>query len=106
MNRRKSDCSVYGVATDGLKYVFITITHEGTLLFSKQFDIVKDDLPIVLGCFQYILEKAIFMSPNLSDSPKSGLLQNETLNDEADEALDPDDSPYIYDSDDSDEVFY
>jgi len=41
--------SVYGVATDGLKYVFVTITNEGVLLFSKQFDVMNGDLPVVSG---------------------------------------------------------
>jgi hypothetical protein len=31
INRGRSDTSVYGVATDGLSYVFVTITHEGVL---------------------------------------------------------------------------
>jgi hypothetical protein len=66
INRGKRDCSVYGIATDGLKYVFVTITNDGTLLFSKQFDVEKGDLPVVLGCLRYILEKAVSMSPNSS----------------------------------------
>jgi len=37
------------VATDGLKYVFVTITNEGVLLFSKQFDAMNGDLPVVSG---------------------------------------------------------
>ena len=100
INRGKRDSSVYGIATDGLKYVFVTITNEGALLFSKQFDVEKGDLPFVLGCLRYILERAISMSPN-------SLLQSETMvsvDDDADEVLDPDDSSYIAgDSDDSDE---
>jgi len=100
INRGKRDSSVYGIATDGLKYVFVTITNEGALLFSKQFDVEKGDLPFVLGCLRYILERAISMSPNSS-------LQSETMvsvGDDADEVLDPDDSSYLAgDSDDSDE---
>jgi len=49
INRAKSNFSVYGVATDGLKYVFVTITNEGVLLFSKQFDVMNGDLPVVSG---------------------------------------------------------
>lgn len=100
INRGRSDSSqaVYGVATDGLKYVFVTITNDGVLVFSKQFDVMSDDLPVVLGCLQYILEKTISMSPNLF--PKSGSLQSETMNmdDDADEVFDPDDSSYLGDS--------
>lgn len=77
------------MATDGLKYLFVTITNEGLLLFSKQFDVMSGDLPLVLGCLQYILERAIAMSPNTF--PKVGVLQNDA---DADEGLDLSDSPY------------
>jgi len=77
INRGKRDFSVYGIATDGLKYVFVTITNEGTLLFSKQFDVEMGDLPLILGCLRYILERAISMSPN--SSQKDGALQSETM---------------------------
>jgi len=93
INRGKTDSSVYGVATDGLKYIFVTITNEGNLLFSKQFDFMSGDLPVVLGCLRYILEKAMAMSPNTS--PKVGVLQNDADADDADEGLDPDNSPYM-----------
>ena len=49
INRGKFDSSVYGVATDGLKYVFVTITHEGVVRFSKQFDVMNGELPVILG---------------------------------------------------------
>jgi hypothetical protein len=75
------------VATDGLKYLFVTITNEGVLLFSKQFDVVSGDLPVVLGCLRYILEKAIAMSANTSPKDVDA--------DDADEGLDPDDCPYM-----------
>ena len=89
INRGRSDSSVYGIATDGLNYVFVTITNDGVLQFSKQFDIMCDDFPVVLGCLQYILEKTISMLPPF--------LRSETIDmdDDADEVLDPDDSPYL-----------
>jgi len=75
INRGKSDSSVYGVATDGLKYLFVTITHGGILQQTKQFDIMDGGLPAVLGSFRFILNKAI--SPTIS--PKSGVLQNQEM---------------------------
>jgi len=63
MNRGRSDTSVYGVATDGLLYVFLTITHEGVLKQSRQFDIMRGGLSTVLGCLKYILEIAMSMTP-------------------------------------------
>ena len=53
---------------------------------------MRGDLPVVLGCLRYILEKAIAMSPNTS--PKSGVLRDKKMGDDADEELELDDSPY------------
>lgn len=83
INRGKPDSSVYGAATDGLTYVFVSITHEGVLRFSKQFDVMAADLPIILGCLRYILDKAIAMSP--ISSPKTGV---QTKNQETDNDID------------------
>jgi hypothetical protein len=74
VNRGRSDASVYGVATDGLRYTFVTITHEGVLKVSNTFNIMRRDLEIVLGCIQYILETAMSMSPNLT--PEKGTSDN------------------------------
>ena len=49
------------------------------LLVSKQFDIMKQELPVVLGWLRYILEKTISMLPNLF--PKSGPVPGETIGD-------------------------
>ena len=46
---------------------------------------MKHDLPVVLGCLRYILEKA----NSMSQSEAMG------VDDDADEVLDPDDSPYL-----------
>jgi hypothetical protein len=50
INRGRSNTSVYGVATDGLSYIFVTITHDGVLKESRQFNVMDGDLPTVLGC--------------------------------------------------------
>ncbi|KAF8808660.1 hypothetical protein BYT27DRAFT_7188627 [Phlegmacium glaucopus] len=94
VNRGRSDTSVYGVATDGLLYIFLTITHEGVLKQSKQFDIMRGDLPTVLGCLKYILEIAIFMTP--TSTPEKGMLMtSDELEADADDPIDLDDTPYL-----------
>jgi hypothetical protein len=92
LNRGRSNTSVYGVATDGLFYVFVTITHDGVLKESKQFSVVHGALSTVLGCFQYILETAMSMCPNLTQ--ETGALEAD-----GDDPFDVDDSPHL-DSDD------
>jgi hypothetical protein len=49
VNRGRSDTSVYGVAIDGLSYVFVTITHGGVLKQSRQFDDCVGVLAVHLG---------------------------------------------------------
>lgn len=68
LSRNRIDASVYGVASDGYLFTFVTITHQGVLKRSKQFDITvgPGDLATVLGCLKYLLEKSASMTPNLS----------------------------------------
>jgi hypothetical protein len=87
LNRGRSNTSVYGIATDGLSYVFVTIAHQGILRQSKLFNVLDGDLSTVLGCLQYILETAMSMSPNLTPGT------------DADDPIDLDDSPYLYSDD-------
>ncbi|KAF8346750.1 hypothetical protein F5887DRAFT_960853 [Amanita rubescens] len=75
VNGGRSDTSVHGVATDGLSYVFVTITDEGVLKQSRLLNVIHGDLSTVLGCFQYVLEMAM---PN------------------GDDPIDLDDNPYLY----------
>jgi hypothetical protein len=96
INRRRSNTSVYGVATDGLSFVFVTITHEGVLKQSKLFSIMHRDLPTVLGCLQYILGMAMSMAPNLT-AEKGGLKQSDDNRVvDADDPIDLDDNPYLH----------
>jgi hypothetical protein len=76
INRGRSNTSVCGVATDGLSYVFVTITHEGILKESKLFNVMYD-LSTVLGCLRYILysEMAKSMSPEKEALQKSDELE-------------------------------
>jgi hypothetical protein len=66
VNRGRRNTSVCGVATDGLSYVFVTITHEGVLKESRLFNLMHGDLSTVLGCLQDILETAMSMFPDLT----------------------------------------
>jgi len=84
----KRDSSVYGVATNGFDYLFVTISHEGFLRTSKYFDITHGDLPTVLGYLRYILETAISISPNAS--LKQGVVETG-----GDEVIHPDESSYL-----------
>jgi hypothetical protein len=77
VNGRQSDTSVYGVATDGLSYVFVTITREGVL---KQLNVIHGDLSAVLGCLQYVLEMA---------------MSNLTPEADGDDPINLDDNPYL-----------
>ncbi|KAF8329592.1 hypothetical protein F5887DRAFT_1064326 [Amanita rubescens] len=100
-NRGRCDASVYGLATDGLRYIFITITHEGVLKESNEFNIMHGNLPTVLGCLQYILEMAMSMCPN-STPEKGALNKGDEFEIDSDESIDLDDNPYLYRADDSD----
>jgi hypothetical protein len=95
VNRGRSNTSVYGVATDGLSYVFVTITHEGVLKQSRLFNVMDGDLLTVLGCLQYILEMAMSMSPNLT-SEKGALKKSDGLEADGDDPIDLDDTPYLH----------
>lgn len=53
INRGKSDCSVYGVATDGFIYIFVTISHEGVMQMTKPFHVLYNELPTILGHLTY-----------------------------------------------------
>ena len=65
LQRGRSNASVYGAASDGYVFVFVTITHDGAVKLSRRFDITQGDMAIVLGCFKYIFETAD-MSSNLT----------------------------------------
>jgi hypothetical protein len=84
VNGGRSNTSVHGVATDGLSYTFITITHEGVLKRSRQFNLMDGDLSIVLGCLQHILKMAMSMSLNLTPEAYG------------DNSIDLDDTPYLH----------
>lgn len=95
LNQGRSNASVYGLATDGLLFVFVTITREGVLKKSRTFDVKLGNLSIVLGCLQYILEMAMSMSPNLT--PERDALNE--LEADGDDPIDLYDSPHLHSDD-------
>jgi len=96
LNQGRSNASVYGVVTDGFSFVFVTITHEGVLKKSRLFDVLHGNLPIVLGCLQYILETTMSMSPNLT--PEGDALNE--LEADGDDPIDLYGSPHLHSDDD------
>ena len=72
LRRLRSDASVYGLASDGYVFIFVTISHEGVLKLSKRFDVLQGGLKVVLGCLEYVLEKTASMSPTLSPERGGG----------------------------------
>jgi len=96
INRGRSNTSVYGVATDGLCYVFVTITHQGVIKKSRHFDIMQGDLATVLGCLKYILETAMSMTLTEKGMQKT----NNELEDDTDDPINLDDTPYLQHNDD------
>jgi len=72
LRRLRSDASVYGLASDGYVFIFVTISHEGVLKLSKRFDVLQGDLKVVLGCLEYVLEMTANMSPTLTPEKGGG----------------------------------
>ena len=64
--RGRSDCSVYGVTSDGYEFCFVTITHEGVVQASRRFSISRGEIRTVMGCIMYILRKTVERSPTVT----------------------------------------
>ena len=67
LQRNRSDATVYGVLSDGYAFIFVTITHDGVLKRSRQFEVTQGDTLTVLGYLKYMLEMSESMSPNEKD---------------------------------------
>jgi hypothetical protein len=86
LQRHRSDASVYGVASDGYVFIFVTISHEGVVRLSRHFNIVQgEDMRVVLGCLKYVLEKT---GPN-STPERSGGQEEKGGADETDDGDEP-----------------
>lgn len=92
LRRHRTDASVFGVASDGYLFIFVTITHEGIIKVSKCFDVVAGDTLKVLGCLRYILETTAEMSPNVT--PEKNGADEKEVGDCADCEIDLDDNEY------------
>ena len=91
IQRQRKDTSVYGIASDGYKFIFVKISNDGTVMLSKRYDIVIGDMMKVLACMKYLLEMTANRSP-ASSAEKKQCDSNEE--DEYDPPLDLDDNPF------------
>jgi hypothetical protein len=100
LSRGRCDASVYGVASDGYSFMFVTITHDGTLRQSKQFKVDGGETRTILGCLKYLLEKSGSLSPNATPEKKEDGHQPDT---DGSDPLSVDDSDYLTPLQDSDD---
>ena len=71
IQRGRTDTSVYGLASDGVQFIFVTISSEGIIRMTSPLHI-SWDFQQVMGRLKYILEKTASMSPNATPEKKSG----------------------------------
>ena len=97
----RSDCSVYGIASDEFCFIFVMITHEGVLRTSRRFNIQQGDLQTVMGCLVYILRKTADMSPTTTPEKTTGKKSSvdETEEDTADVAFDLGNNKFLHSAD-------
>ena len=81
-NPGSSNLPINSLASDGYVFIFMTISHEGVLKLSKRFDVLQEDLKVVLGCLDYVLEKTVNMSPTLM--PEKGSRWQDGVNETVD----------------------
>jgi hypothetical protein len=100
LQRRRTDASVYGVASDGYIFCFVKITHEGTVVISRDFNVQRGEMLVVLQCLRYILETTAEMSSNVTP-------ERNDADDPGDLAIDLNDNDYTNPpQDDDDEEIY
>jgi hypothetical protein len=64
---KRSDTSVYGVASDGIYWKFVTITHSGLIKISQQFSTKSSDgTKLILQCLAFVLGTAASQTPNMT----------------------------------------
>lgn len=92
--RGRTDCSVYGITSDGYEFYFVTITHEGVVKVSRRFSISRGEMNTVMGCIMYILRKSLERSPTVTlDKTKDE--GNVSEIDDQDEAMKLDDNDFL-----------
>ena len=95
LQRNQLDASVYGLASDGYFFIFVKITHDGTVMLSRQFDIKRTgDMNKVLGCLKHILEITASRSPKSTSESNDGDSDTDEV-DESDPQLNLDDNKYM-----------
>ena len=100
--RNRTDASVYGVSSDGYQFVFIAITHDGTVKISRVLDVLQGDMAKVLGWLKYLLETTAAMSPNVTPEKNGG--DEKDREDLQDPLIDMDDNDYTNPPEDDEEM--
>jgi len=98
IQRHRTDASAYGVASDGYKFLFAKITHDGTVMISRQFDVQQGQTLEILRCLRYILETTAEINDNLTPEMNGA-------GDFADPAIDLYDNDYTNPPDDDEEMY-
>lgn len=86
LQRKWKDATVYGVASDGFAFIFVKISHDGTVKRSRWYDIMSGQLKVVLLVLRHILETTV-------EKTAGDNTNDETV--EPDPALDLDDNPFL-----------
>jgi hypothetical protein len=66
------NATVYDVSSDGYQFVFVAITHNGTVKISRVLDVLQGDMAKGLGWLKYVLETTAAMSPNVMPENRNG----------------------------------
>ena len=98
IQRHRTDASAYGVASDGYKFLFVKITHDGTVMISRQFDAQQGQTLEILRCLRSILETTVEINDNLTPEMNGA-------GDFADPAIDLYDNDYTNPPDDHEEMY-
>jgi hypothetical protein len=61
VQQKRTDTSVYGLASDGFVFIFVKISHDGTVMRSRRFDMLDGEM--IPGCLKYVLEITASRSP-------------------------------------------
>jgi len=102
LQRNRKDATVYGVASDGYVFIFVKISHDGTVMRSRIFDVFGGEMKKVLLCLKHILETTASRSPTSTPEKTAGDNSNdETV--EPDPEIDLNDNPFQKGPEDADD---
>jgi hypothetical protein len=94
LQRNRTDASVYGLASNGYVFIFVKISHDGTVMRSRRFDILEGEMKKVLGCLKFVLEMTASRSPK-STLERNGGDKDDDEVDESDPPLNLDDNKFM-----------